>query len=84
VRRVKVDPKELLANVDAGQHSQRSNTEFDSYCSLADSDIRIIVAKDVAPPFQFTAGGWEALQLSSGVGPKTQARISGKGFSCFA
>ena len=60
-----------------------SDAEFDSYRSLADSNIRIIVAKDIVPPFRFKAGGWELSQSSNDLGPAVKARIAQKGFFLF-
>jgi hypothetical protein len=56
---------------------------FDSYRSLADPNIRIIVARDVVPPFRFKAGGWELSQSSIELGPATKSRIAEKGFFMF-
>jgi hypothetical protein len=70
---------------EGGQESQpASSAGFDSYRSLADSNIRIIVAKDVVPPFRFKAGGWELSQSANELGPATKARIAKKASSCFA
>jgi hypothetical protein len=60
-----------------------SSAGFDSYRSLADSNIRIIVAKDVVPPFRFKAGGWEFSQSSTELGSAIRARIAEKGFFMF-
>ncbi len=77
-----LDPKELLTKIDGGQESQpTSSREFDSYRSLADSSVRIIVAKDVVPPFRFNAGGWELSQSSIDPGPATRARITSRASS---
>jgi len=56
---------------------------FDSYQSLANSNIRIIVARDVVPPFRFKAGGWELLRSSAEPGSAIRARIAEKGFFLF-
>lgn len=56
---------------------------FDSYRSLADPNIRIIVAKDVVPPFRFSAGGWELLHSSNAPGSAITARIAERGFFLF-
>ncbi len=66
---------------DEGQPA--SSAGFDSYRSLADSNIRIIVAKDVVPPFRFKAGGWELSQSSTELGSAIKARIAEKGFFMF-
>ena len=77
------DP-DLLTKIDAGQESQpASSAEFDSYRSLANSNIRIIVPKDVVPPFRFKAGGWEFSQSSAELGPAINARIAERGFFMF-
>jgi hypothetical protein len=69
---------------DSGQESQpASDAGFDSYRSLADSNIRIIVAKDVVPPFRFKAGGWDFSQSSTELGSTIKMRISEKGFFMF-
>lgn len=75
---------ELLTKIDGGQEKQTvSNTGFDSYRSLADSNIRIVVAKGTVPPFRFKAGGWELTQSSIEVGSATRARIAARGFFMF-
>jgi hypothetical protein len=56
---------------------------FDSYQSLAYPDVRIIVAKDVAAPFRFKAGGWELFNSSTEVGSAMKARITGRGYFLF-
>jgi hypothetical protein len=79
-----LDPIDLLNKIDDGQESQpASSAEFDSYRSLADSNVRIIVAKDVVPPFRFKAGGWELSQSLAEVGSAMKARIAEKGFFMF-
>jgi hypothetical protein len=79
-----LDPNELLTKIDGGQESQpASGAGFDSYRSLADSNLRIIVAKDVVPPFRFKAGGWEFSQSSTEIGSAIRARIAEKGFFMF-
>jgi hypothetical protein len=78
------NPNELLTKIDGGQETQTaSSTGFDSYRSLADFNIRIVVAKDAVPPFRFKAGGWELTQSSIEVGSATKARIAAKGFFMF-
>jgi hypothetical protein len=78
------DSNEPSTGTDGGQESQpASSAQFDSYRSLADSNIRIIVAKDVVPPFRFKAGGWELSQSSIQVGLATKARIAERGFFMF-
>src|SRR5579871_1526634 len=60
-----------------------SDAGFDSYQSLAYPDIRILVAKDVVPPFRFKAGGWELVHSSIDVGSAMKARIAGRGYFLF-
>jgi hypothetical protein len=60
-----------------------SSATFDSYQSLAYSDVRIIVANGVVPPFRFKAGGWEMSQSSIEVGMAIEARITENGFFMF-
>lgn len=75
---------EPLTGADGSQESQPAlDFGFDSYRSLADSNIRIIVAKDVVPPFRFKAGGWELSQSSTEPGSAIKARIAEKGFFMF-
>ena len=59
------------------------NAGFENYRSLANPNIRIIVAKDVVPPFRFKAGGWELLSSTTEPGSAIQARIAQKGFFLF-
>ena len=59
------------------------NSGFDNYRSLANPNIRIIVARDVVPPFRFKAGGWELLSSPTEPGSARQARIVQKGFFLF-
>ncbi len=56
---------------------------FDRYRSLTDSNLMILVAKDVVPPFRFKAGGWELLQSSIELGSAMKARIAEQGFFMF-
>jgi len=78
------DDSKPSAGAEGSQESPpASSAGFDSYRSLADSNIRIIVAKDVVPPFRFKAGGWELSQSSVELGPATKARIAEKGFFMF-
>jgi hypothetical protein len=58
-------------------------TGYDSYRSLADPNLMILVAKDVVPPFRFKAGGWELLQSSADLGAAMKTRIAEKGFFMF-
>jgi hypothetical protein len=78
------DNSEPSRGADGDQESQpASGAGFDSYRSLADSNLRIIVAKDVVPPFRFKAGGWEFSQSSTELGSSIRARIAEKGFFMF-
>ena len=58
-------------------------TGYDSYRSLADPNLMIVVAKDVVPPFRFKAGGWELFQSSADLGAAMKIRIAEKGFFMF-
>jgi hypothetical protein len=79
-----IDNSEPSTETDGCQESQpTSSAGFDSYRSLAYSDVRIIVAKDVVPPFRFKAGGWELSQSSIEVGSALEARIAENGFFMF-
>jgi hypothetical protein len=78
------DSSELSPEADGSKESEPTpSAGFDGYRSLADSNICIIVAKDVVPPFRFKAGGWELSQSLIEVGPTTKARIAEKGFFMF-
>jgi hypothetical protein len=73
-----------LAGTDPGRDSEPSlDAGFDNYRSLANPNIRIIVPKDVVPPFRFKAGGWELLSSTTKPGSAIQARIAQKGFFLF-
>lgn len=50
-----------LPNEIVGSHDSQpaSSGGFDSYRSVSDPNLMIIVAKEVVPPFRFKAGGWE-------------------------
>ena len=74
-----------LAGTDPGRDSEPSlDAGFDNYRSLANPNIRIIVPKDVVPPFRFKAGGWELLSSTTKPGSAIQARIARKRASfCF-
>ena len=77
-------PAELLTKIDDANDCQSApGAGFDCFRSLADCSIRIIVAKDVAPPFRFKAGGWELSQSSVDIGPGTKRRIVENGFFMF-
>jgi hypothetical protein len=78
------DDRKPSTGADGSEESRPASAAgFDSYRSLADSNICIIVAKDVVPPFRFKAGGWELSQSSVELGPATKARIAEKGFFMF-
>jgi hypothetical protein len=64
-----------LAEADPSRDSEPSlDAGFDNYRSLANPNIRIIVAKDVVPPFRFKAGGWELLRSSNEPGSAKNPR----------
>jgi hypothetical protein len=60
--------------------SQEVSAGYDSYRSLADSNLVIVVPKHAIPPFRFKAGGWELLQSSADLNPEAKARVAEKGF----
>jgi hypothetical protein len=75
---------EHLPEADRSQENEPViDVGFDSYQSMANSNIRIIVEKDVVPPFRFKAGGWEFLHSSAEPGSAIRARIAEKGFFLF-
>ena len=53
---------------------------YDSYRSLADSNLIIFVPKHTVPPFRLKAGGWELLQASIDLNPEAKARVAEKGY----
>jgi hypothetical protein len=78
---VMTDP---LAEPDPNDDSEPPlDAGFDNYRSLANSNIRIIVAKDVVPPFRFKAAGWELLPSSNEPGSAIRTRIAERGFFLF-
>jgi hypothetical protein len=78
------DNSERSAGAHPSQESPPSSgVGYDKYRSAADSNILIIVAKDVVPPFRFKAGGWELLESSTELGSAIKARISQRGFFMF-
>jgi hypothetical protein len=80
----KVAMSDPLAAASPSRDSEPSlDAGFDSYRSLANSNIRIIVVKDVVPPFRFKAGGWELLPSSNGPGSAIRTRIAERGFFLF-
>lgn len=75
------DNSEPSTEADGNRESQPElSAGFDSYRSLADSNLMIFVAKDVVPPFRFKAGGWELLRSSINLGPAMVTRIAEQGF----
>jgi hypothetical protein len=79
------EDSEPSTEADGSQDSQPTvpSAGFDSYRSLADSNLMIIVAKDVVPPFRFKAGGWELSRSSIELGSAIKNRIAEKGFFMF-
>jgi hypothetical protein len=71
-----------LPNEIVGSHDSQpaSSGGFDSYRSVSDPNLMIIVAKEVVPPFRFKAGGWELFRPSIELGSAMKARIAEKGF----
>jgi len=66
---------------DGGQESQPEvSAGYDSYRSLADSNLIIFVPKHTVPPFRFKAGGWELLQASVDLDSVAKARVAETGF----
>jgi len=53
---------------------------YDSYRSLANPNIIIIVPKHAIPPFRFKAGGWELWQSSIELDSAAKERIAEEGF----
>jgi hypothetical protein len=75
------DSSEPSTQADGGQEGQPAlRAGFDSYRSLADSNLMIMVAMDVVPPFRFKAGGWELSQSSIELGSAMKIRISENGY----
>jgi hypothetical protein len=73
-----------LAGADTSHDSEPSLVaRFDNYRSLANPNIRIIVTRDIVPPFRFKAGGWELLRSSNEPGSAIRNRIANKGFFMF-
>jgi hypothetical protein len=75
-----IDP---IPETDGSPQSEPQAVGYDSYRSLLDSNLRIIVAKDVVPPFRFKSGGWEFSQSSTELGSTIKARIAERGFFMF-
>jgi hypothetical protein len=75
------DKSQQPAEANGRQESQRElSAEYDSYRSLADSNLIIVVPKHAVPPFRFKAGGWELLQASIDLDTAAKARIAETGF----
>jgi hypothetical protein len=72
----------LMLNERLGNDSNPPS-EFDSYRSLADARIMILVTKDVVPPFRFKAGGWEFVKTLTQIGRSAEDRVAQKGFFMF-
>ena len=69
------------AEADGNQQSQRElSAGYDSYRSLADSNLLIFVPKHSVPPFRFKAGGWELVQSSVNLNSAAKACVAEKGF----
>ena len=69
------------AEADGSPESQPEvSAGYDSYRSLADSNLIIFVPKHTVPPFRFKAGGWELLQASINLDSTARARVAEKGF----
>jgi hypothetical protein len=64
------------AEADGSQERQPElSAAYDSYRSLADSNLIVIVPKHAVPPFRFKAGGWELLQSSVELDSAAKASI---------
>jgi len=75
------DDSEQPAEADDSQNSQPDlSAGYDSYRSLADSNLTIFVPKNVVPPFRLKASGWELLQSSIDLNSAVKARIAENGF----
>ena len=69
------------AEADGSQESQPEvSAGYDSYRSLADSNLIIFVPKHTVPPFRFKAGGWELLHASIDQDSAARARVAEKGY----
>jgi hypothetical protein len=78
------DPHDFLTKIDSGRENEPASSDrFDHYRSLADSNLMILVAKNVVPPFRFKAGGWELFQSSIELGPSIKSRVAENGFLMF-
>jgi hypothetical protein len=75
------DNSQQPAEADGSQESQpERSAAYDSYRSLADSNLIVVVPKHAVPPFRFKAGGWELLQSSVELDSAAKACIAEKGF----
>lgn len=75
------DKSQQLAEADGSPKSQPEvDAGYDSYRSLADSNLIIFVPKNAVPPFRFQAGGWELLQGWIDLDSAAKASIAEKGF----
>jgi hypothetical protein len=75
------DKSQQLAEADGSPKSQpEMDAGYDSYRSLAESNLIIFVPKNAVPPFRFQAGGWELLQASIDLDSTAKASIAEKGF----
>ena len=75
------DNSQQPAEADGSQESQPElSAAYDSYRSLADSNLIVVVPKHAVPPFRFKAGGWELLQSSIELDSAAKACIAEKGF----
>ncbi len=75
------DDREQPAELADSQNSQPDlSVGYDSYRSLADSNLLIFVPKNAVPPFRLKAGGWELLQSSVELSSAAKAHIAEAGF----
>ena len=75
------DNSQQPAEADGSQESQPElSAAYDSYRSLADSNLIVVVPRHAVPPFRFKAGGWELLQSSIELDSAAKACIAETGF----
>ena len=75
------DKDEQPVEADGSQESQPElSAGYDSYRSLANSNLVIFVPRHTVPPFRFKAGGWELLQSSVELDSVAKACIAENGF----
>jgi hypothetical protein len=75
------DENEQPLDADGSQESQPEfSAGYDSYRSVADSNLVIFVPKHTVPPFRFKAGGWELLQSSVELNSAEKAGVDEHGF----